>query len=73
MENPCYNSQTKQDCPQRSQGCAVTCEAWKQYTVKRERERALRRKQELQERDVNAVSVHGINTYKKESAKYHRR
>lgn len=73
MENPCYNTQTKQDCPQRSQGCAVTCEAWAHYVVKRERERALRHKRELEQRDVKAVSIHGINGYKKESAKYHRR
>ena len=73
MENPCYNTQTKQDCPQRSQGCAVTCEAWKHYVVKRDRERALRHKQERSQRDVNAVNIHGVITYKKESGKYRKR
>lgn len=73
MENPCYNSQTKESCPERCQGCAVTCKAWAVYLVKRDRENALRHKKKHEQRDVNAVNIHGIMAYKRESCKYRKR
>lgn len=31
MKNPCYDSATKTDCPERCAGCGATCDKWKKY------------------------------------------
>lgn len=38
MKNPCYNKETKTDCPDRHSGCGATCEKWAEYVVKRDAE-----------------------------------
>ena len=38
MENPCYNRQTKTDCPDRKCGCQVTCPKWAKYVEERDKE-----------------------------------
>lgn len=35
MNNPCFNSKTKTDCPRRCVGCASACPDWAEYTQKR--------------------------------------
>ena len=35
MENPCFDSSTKTDCPDRHGGCSATCERWAEYVEKR--------------------------------------
>lgn len=35
LQNPCYNTQTKTDCPKRCAGCATTCPEWAKYTQER--------------------------------------
>ena len=35
MENPCYDTKTKTDCPYRSTGCSSTCKLWIEYVKKR--------------------------------------
>lgn len=36
MENPCYNTLTRTDCPNRSSGCAVNCPKWAKYVKERD-------------------------------------
>jgi hypothetical protein len=36
-EPPCYNRQTKTDCPDRCGGCQLACEKWKAYVVERDK------------------------------------
>ena len=31
MDNPCYDKQTKKDCPNRTSDCALTCPKWQNY------------------------------------------
>ncbi len=69
MENPCYNSQTNQDCPQRCPGCSVRCKAWQHYLIKRERARQLRCQKICEQRDFEAVSNYGIQKYKQKHRK----
>ena len=38
MKSPCYNPETKTDCPDRSSGCAVTCPKWAEYVQERDAE-----------------------------------
>lgn len=35
IDNPCYDSETKTDCPRRCGGCQVDCPEWKEYEAKR--------------------------------------
>ena len=35
---PCYNIDTKTDCPLRAAGCAIGCEAWAEYVKERDAE-----------------------------------
>lgn len=36
MDNPCYDSKTGRDCPNRGVGCQINCEKWKGYLEKRD-------------------------------------
>ena len=38
MKNPCYNKETKTDCPDRYSGCGADCPKWAAYVVKRDAE-----------------------------------
>lgn len=33
--NPCYDKETKTDCPRRHAGCAVDCPEWAKYSEER--------------------------------------
>lgn len=35
---PCYNKETKTDCPRRTAGCAVNCPEWAEYLKERDEE-----------------------------------
>lgn len=35
---PCYNAETKTDCPRREVGCHSHCEKWKEYEALRDEE-----------------------------------
>ena len=37
MKNPCYDRNTKSDCPDRKAGCAAKCPEWAAYVEERER------------------------------------
>lgn len=43
MKNPCYNEQTKTDCPKRSQSCRLDCPKWAAYLIERDKEYERRR------------------------------
>ena len=38
IKNPCYDPETKTDCPRRCGGCQLTCPEWKAYTEERDEE-----------------------------------
>ena len=40
---PCYNDETKTDCPRREAGCHSHCEKWKEYEALRNEEYRQRR------------------------------
>ena len=35
VTNPCYDTKTKTDCPNRCQGCMLECEKWAMYELAR--------------------------------------
>ena len=37
MDCPCYNKLTKTSCPDRIEGCAVTCPKWAAYVKERDK------------------------------------
>ena len=45
MKPPCFNEETRTDCPKRHAGCAVNCPDWAKYVEARDAEYE-RRKQE---------------------------
>lgn len=38
LNSPCFNKETKTDCPDRKGGCAVNCPKWAKYVEEREEE-----------------------------------
>lgn len=50
MKNPCYNKETKTDCPDRHPGCGATCEKWAEYVKLRDAEYETRHREAAQER-----------------------
>ena len=51
MDNPCYNKETKTDCPERYPGCGADCPKWAAYVVKRDAEYIQRQIQYNQDRE----------------------
>lgn len=49
MKNPCFNEETRTDCPKRKGGCAVDCPEWAAYV--KERDAEYKRRQEQAEID----------------------
>lgn len=47
MVSPCYNPETKIDCPNREAGCAATCPKWAEYLTERDKIYAERRRKIL--------------------------
>lgn len=37
MKNPCYDTNTKRDCPDRKPGCAINCPEWASYVDERDK------------------------------------
>ena len=38
LRNPCYDPETKTDCPRRCAGCSAFCEDWDEYRKQRDAE-----------------------------------
>lgn len=38
LKNPCYDTETKTDCPKRCGGCQFNCSEWAEYVEKRDKE-----------------------------------
>lgn len=36
MKNPCFDENTKTDCPRRGKGCSVGCPEWTKYVKERD-------------------------------------
>lgn len=43
LKAPCYNHETKTDCPRREMGCHAHCEKWKEYEALKAEEYRLRK------------------------------
>ena len=50
MKNPCYNTETKTDCPERKFGCGATCPKWAEYVKLRDAEYECRHRENAKER-----------------------
>lgn len=61
MRNPCYDEETKTDCPKRAAGCAAHCDRWLEYTV--ERNKDYRKRAQIAE---------SVSDYKSIEARRHR-
>ena len=60
MKNPCFNEETRTDCPKRRAGCAVDCPEWAAYEKERNAEYERRRIQF----EVDSISYDGIRKAK---------
>lgn len=38
IRNPCYDEQTKEQCPYRGRCCFAECEKWKEYETQRNKD-----------------------------------
>lgn len=56
MKNPCFNKETRTDCPKRCAGCAVNCPEWATYEKERNAEYERRRIQF----EIDSISYDGI-------------
>lgn len=68
MRPPCFDEQTKTDCPDRKQGCAVNCEKWAKYLEARNAEYAERKKLGESNHDVNCLYYHNRELYLRRKA-----
>lgn len=66
MKNPCFNRETRTDCPRRHAGCAVDCPDWAAYVKERDAEYE-RRKIQF---EVDSISYDGM---RKAQARYIKR
>lgn len=51
MDNPCYDKETKTDCPKRYPGCGADCPKWAKYVVKRDAEYERRHRETAEQRN----------------------
>lgn len=56
MKNPCFDKETRTDCPRRHSGCAVDCLDWAAYEKARNEEYERRRVKF----EVDSISYDGI-------------
>lgn len=61
MKNPCYNEETKTDCPRRAKGCFAGCPDWQKYRD----ERAKRYIRMAIEREAETLHYDGKNRRRK--------
>ena len=57
MKNPCFNEETRTDCPRRKGGCQVGCPDWAAYVKERNAEYERRREQA----DISYVTGLGLD------------
>jgi hypothetical protein len=69
MSHPCFDRETRTDCPDRHAGCAATCPKWAEYEQQKN-ERYAERKQRARD-DTNYILVrgHGMGKYRKDHAR----
>ena len=71
IDSPCWDKETKTDCPDRAAGCAAHCDRWLEYTV--ERNKDYRRRAIISEAvsDIKSVEArrHRINRQSIEAKK----
>lgn len=53
---PCYNQETKTDCPRRYIGCSAECEAWHEYLIAKAEEAEERRKRNAVNDDLRQLA-----------------
>lgn len=69
MKSPCFNEETKTDCPDRCQGCASTCEKWAKYIEARDEEYENRKKRGEAISAANSIYYHNRTRYLQYKAK----
>ena len=57
MKVPCYNTETKTDCPRRHAGCSADCPKWNKYLKERDEDY----KQRAIEYNANAAMFANAN------------
>ena len=60
---PCYNVETKTDCPRRAAGCAVDCDDWAEYVQERDAEYKKRAEGLLVQNALYAVERSRVKDY----------
>jgi hypothetical protein len=48
MRAPCYDPETKTDCPKRTAGCQISCKRWAKYVKERDEYYAQKNKETLE-------------------------
>lgn len=70
IQNPCYNTKTKTDCPQRSAGCRETCNRFKIYkTLKKIEEKQKQKEIDLKNLESDIIE----NNIKRQMRRANRR
>lgn len=55
--SPCYDTETKTDCPKRHVGCKIDCPQWKVWLVQHEKEREQIRSNRAAERAADSFLI----------------
>ena len=76
---PCYNPETKGDCPRRYVGCRASCEAWHEWLVIHAEEKEQRYTIYRRDKDINTFEaqqgdrIHKLNRVRNAQEKARRR
>lgn len=72
IKNPCYNTTTKTDCPDRSLGCAARCPKWAEYVKQRDAMYQQRNREKEAERYFKDSKAASDEKYRKNARKIRR-
>lgn len=76
---PCYNPETKGDCPRRYVGCRASCEAWHEWLVIHAEEKEKRYAIYRRDKDINTFEaqqgdrIHKLNRVRNAQEKARKR
>lgn len=64
--SPCFDRETRQDCPRRHAGCAATCPDWAEYEKQRNA-----RYEEIEQLHKNTNAYHSVRKKRTELFRKH--
>ena len=76
---PCYNPETKGDCPRRYVGCRASCEAWHEWLIIHAEEKEQRYTIYRRDKDINTFEaqqgdrIHKLNRVRNAQEKARKR